>query len=357
MGSSFLIHPHAVVSEWKQRLRSATSDNVWIARDGAELVCLPSGAHKGRLVLYGGWQGAGQPEWDGNNTTNEINASDDRGKTWTQLAAHDTSPPTSGAGARPGRAHTMGLCLHTDVNGDDQVMWIGGDYVNPYADVWRFPVSEGGYEDAERLTEDGPTADGTILHRVVSYRGDLYCIGGQYDLADADTAHSHVWRSTNDGLAWTQLDDAPWAGRSSIGLTVHRDRIIVVGGAKYHTTDAGRTYYNDVWEFDGEDWTELLADGHAQFAHRHYHNLISTGGRLWIFNGYAHTAPTDEKGTYGTSNLRSVFFARNHLDDWTRFANAEWGGSHADGMCVGTDGRIYRAAGNRLDTATYEISR
>lgn len=350
-----LVHLRSAMSDWKQRVRSVAT-GVWIPRDGAELVALPSGPYKGRVVMYGGWHSSAQPTWDGLTTTNEIHASDDRGATWSVLSAHVSTPPTSGAGAKPLPSHTMGVCLHTH-DGVDYVYWIGDDALSPpNGEVWRFPVAQGGYEGAERLTTNGPTADGSWLHKVVSYGGALYCIGGQTSTTNTATAHSHVWRSTDGGATWTQLSDAPWAGRSSIGLAVHRGLIYVVAGSKYHDTDASRVHYNDVWTFDGSTWTEILANGHGQFAGRHYHGCVSAGGRLWIFGGWNSTAPGDEIGSGSAGNLHSIFWSLTGAT-WTRFENQAWGGSHADGFCVTPDQRVIRAAGNKFDTGTYEFSR
>lgn len=338
----------ATVASYQIRSGSAS----WAGRDGAGLVLLGT-----RLLLLGGWQSPTPGAiWDSKVTTNEVWYSDDEGANWTQLLAHVSDPPTSGAGARWRRRHTAGWVVH-EHNGTDYVYVIGGDNYDEYnastnpngfatypSDVWR--SADG--ETWERVASSSPWG-GRMLHIVASFDGALWVMGGQTDLTDPATARNDVWKSVDGGANWTQVTAAAgWSKRGMVYDVVEHDDglMYLVGGGTYHNTAASRTYYNDVWSTsDGITWTEVLADGHAQWAAREYHNVKSAAGRLWVLNGYNAT----------TGNLGSVFYSADNGANWTELASAPWTASHADGVAVTPNGLV-RASGNNLSTATHAIA-
>lgn len=352
---------------WTQTERSASAS--WNCRDGASLIHLPSGAYAGRLVIIGGWYTGAGPDatpvaaWNSQITTNEVIVSDDTGATWTTSLAHDDSPPTSGAGARFSRGHTVPTVVH-NVGGTDYIFRVGGDlYVRGGGHVWRAPVSLGGVDGWERVTTTGPTQqlmgegdnEATVLHSVCSFNGYLYCVAGQIELNIDATAHARVFRSA-DGITWTRLADAPFVGRGDHAMCVHNGSLVVIAGEQYNA----HARRNDVWRMStAEAWTEVLANGHGQFYARAYPWAASAGGRLWMGGGANGSASVSEKGDapYGDSeNLRSIFYSEDDGASWARWDNASWNGSHADGVTTTAAGVIYRATGNRFDHATYTIS-
>lgn len=350
--------PGVVGGPWAQTQVSA--DFGGNCRDGASLVYLPTGAHAGRLLIIGGWYTGAGPDptpvaaWNDTVTTNEVWTSDDLGASWTMALAHDDAPGTS----RFLRGHTVPTVVH-----GSYIYRVGGDlYQRAGGHVWRAPLSGGGVTGWERITTDGPTkqrvGDGdneaTVLHAVCSFNGYLYCVAGQIELDQDTTAHSRVFRSP-DGVTWTRLADAPFTGRGDHAMCVHAGALYVIGGEKY----AAHTRRNDVWRMGtDETWTEVLADGHAQFVKRAYPWAASAGGRLWMGGG-ANASGGDELGgsEYGDSeNLDSIFYSEDNGATWTRWDDAAWGGSHADGVTVAGNA-IYRVTGNRFDHATYRIAR
>lgn len=314
-------------------------------RDGAHLIQTDSG----RILIVGGWNpyapedepvyGAAAQivDWDG-YTTNEVWASDDDGETFTELLAHDNTTPTSGAGARFHGFHTGGVIRHAGY-----VVVVGGDAFDIRSDLWR--STDG--ETWERMSASAPW-QGLMLQMTASFNGAIYVMGGQTNLGDAATANANVWKTTDYGVNWTQIDDAPWAPRGMVySPVVHNGALYVVGGGTYD--DTARDYYNGVYRFNtDETWDTVVADGHGQFLGRQYHNVVSTGGRLWAFNGYNEV------------NLLSGVYSDNNGVTWSDYEDPLWGASHADSMCVTSDHRILAALGNNgfntLDRGVYQIS-
>ncbi|MFZ5481651.1 MAG: IPT/TIG domain-containing protein [Myxococcota bacterium] len=322
-----LDEPRGPLWTWEQ----TASEGPWHPRDGAGLVWFAD-----KLWMLGGWYGTAVPEWGGQTTTNEVWSSDDLGATWVAELAHDAAPPTSGAGARWSARHTAGMLVHTH----DGVPWIyviGGDPWPVVADVWR---------SADGVTWEQVTADaewgGRFLHVVGSYDGDLYVMGGQTDLYDPSTCLADVWRSEDGGVTWARLDDAPWAPRGMAYNAVEHDgRLWLIGGGTYD--DAPRSFYNDVWAFDGATWTEVSPDGAAPWLDRQYHNTYAAEGELWVSSGY---------GSDGQNH--NDFWHSPDGISWTEVADTPMAPGHADGIAVTPYGVVH-ASGNAMDTEVYRM--
>lgn len=296
----------------------------FIARDGAPIVKLASG----RLLMLGGWHTAAWGPSPAGDRTNEILYSDDLGRSWATLLANDPAPPTEGEGARFLPGHTTAVFVHT-VRETEYVYWIGAEANAASArdgGVWR--SSDGGSTWA-RISTAAPTA-GTSLFMFASFAGNIYIFGGQTDLRDPKTALQTVYRSSDDGVTWTQLPDAPWAPRGAVySPCVYSGVLWLIGGGTYASLQENRTFYNDVWTFDGATWTEILRDGHQQFTGRHYHSMLAHDGRLWILNGYTRTSVANgEADAYSTTDgIR-----------WTRANDVVWYPTHAAGAVSTSQG-------------------
>lgn len=312
---------------WEQ----IASEGPWHPRDGAGLVWFAD-----KLWMLGGWYGYTVPEWNDQTTTNEVWSSDDLGATWVQELPHDAAPPTSGAGARWLARHTAGVLTHTH-DGVPYIYMIGGDPWPVVNDVWR---------SSDGVTWEEVTADaewgGRYLHMVGSYDGDLYVMGGQTDLNDPSTCMSDVWRSEDGGYTWVQLDDAPWAARGmAYNLAEHDGKLWLMGGGTYD--DAPRTFYNDVWSFDGATWTEVSPNGVAPWLEREYHNTYAAEGELWVSSGY---------GSDGLNH--NDFWHSADGVTWAEVADTPMAAGHADGIAVTPYGVVH-ASGNAMDTEVYRM--
>lgn len=303
----------------------------WRPRDGAGLV-----EAFGRLWLLGGWDPAGPAEWSGQATTNEVWASDDGGISWSQVLAHDPAPPEQGPSARWTPRHTAGFLRH-QTGGVDYLYVVGGDIYNGgVPDVWR-SADGAAWERVIAAAPWGPR----VLQMVAEYKGALYVLGGQIDVSDPATCLADVWRSADGGFTWEQLPDAPWAPRGMVETPVEHDGALwLLGGGTYD--DGPRTYYNDVWRFDGQ-WTEVSPDGAAPWSPREYHNVFSWQGELWVASGYE----ADDK------NHDDVWHSPDGVT-WTELPAKAFAPGHADGVAVTAKGPVH-ASGNAFDSEVFAL--
>lgn len=315
----------ALLDSWTREEVSALPDE-WHPRDGAQMVQLASG----RVLMVGGWSHYdpwGTDDGVGDRTTNEVWASDDLGLTWFVLLDHDPYAPKEGPGARFPPGHTVSLTHH-----DDHAVLIGSDCLSPplLGEVW---VENDDGATWTLVSTDAPT-DGRCLHMVANLDDDLYVMGGQVNLYDESTAIADVWRSTDGGVTWTELDAPPWVGRGMVYRPAEVDgQLVIVGGGRYDETLC--VAYNGVYSFDGTSWTTVLADGHSQFQASYYNALATLEGRLWLLNGYT-----------GTEDLSRAIYSDDGGTTWAEFPGGSGGvASHADAVVALPD-RVLRVSGS-----------
>lgn len=313
----------APATDWTWDTVAATSP--WHPRDGAGLLWLAD-----RLWLLGGWDSQPVAAWNGGLTTNEVWSSADLGATWT------LELPDDRGGSRWAPRHTAGWLVHPH-DGVDHAWVIGGDLYAPVGDVWR--SADG---TTWELVLDHAPWEGRVLQMVGAYAGDLYVMGGQVALYDPGTALADVWRSGDGGATWERLPDAPWAPRGMVYNPVEHDgRLWLVGGGTYD--DAPRSYFRDVWSFDGTDWT--LVNAEAPWTAREYHNVWVADGELWVSSGWGEDQ----------ANHNDVWHSPDGIT-WTELDTPPFQPGHADGLAVTPFGAIH-ASGNAMDTAVHRLER
>lgn len=310
-------------------------------RDGAGLVKLSDGT----LLLMGGWNPTQPAAWGGSSvTTNEVWKSLDNGLSWIRVLAHEEEPADT---VRWRKRHSFGALTAT-VGGVEYVYVIGGDpydahfgeFTGPYpADVWRSRASSRGatWERMASAAEFGSR----VLMMTWAIGSDLYVAGGQTNVNDKTTALKTVYRSQNGGSAWTQLPDAPWAGRGSQSnaLPVVNGEAWMMGGQAY---DVGaHTYYNDVYKFDGGVWTQAV-DG--PWTARGYHNVLAYDGRVFVMHG---TAPAMSADVWSTVDGGSGTWVQNPGS----FGVAD----HAQSAVVNACNEVILLGGITNSTATYKL--
>jgi hypothetical protein len=317
---------------------SRLNDNTpWFARDGAQLLALGDD-----IYMLGGWNSqAGGQFPAGKKVTNEVWKSVDKGINWALIKANDYTPVPADSFWTP--RHTMGAVVHND-SGVDYLYVIGSDIYNGpqnnlgngvgTSDVWRSPDGV----NWTRITDTAPWGP-RVLHMVASYNGALYVMGGLTDSTNANSALNDVWRSTDGGLTWTQLANAPWAPRGLVnsgqGLPIKDGLLWLMGGGTYVNVPAG-ALFNDVWSFDGAIWTQVLADGVAPWVQRQYHaTFINKANRLCIINGVS-----DFIGT----NIGDCWESDDGVT-WFEEIFTPWRPSHADGVVAISD-RVVVGPGN-----------
>ncbi len=316
----------ATTYEWRQLTNSAAYE----VRDGARVHYL---AATGKYWLLGGWQAAPVAAWDNQITTNQVWSSTDL-VTWTAELAHDSSPPTSGAGARWRQAHTFATCLHT-YGGTEYIYVVGGDTSDgtPWRDdVWR---SSDGTTWERVLANIG--REPKYLASLVSFGGALHLFGG-YAYSDGN-ATDHHYKSTDGGATWT-AESAMGMTRANFGdVAVVGSSLVIAGGATGHAGSA--TLKNDAWSWDGTTWTQKTANG--GFDARQYHGVAVYDSKVWVLAGGVAT------------NDNTVWYSSDLGANWTQIAYTPWEASHADSVCVTDTHGIVVASGNQREQRVWTL--
>lgn len=144
------------------------------------------------------------------------------------------------------------------VNLNDVIYLVGGQDLtaSPTAqgDVWM--SSDGGVTWG--LATGSAPFGARFGHRVVTFNGKMYLLGGWYPTFNVPM--NDVWVSS-DGVNWTQCTQAaPWAGRAFHCAVATTGGIYVMGGCNTPSLTIGGafTQYNDVWfSADGVNWTQV----------------------------------------------------------------------------------------------------
>ncbi|WP_370575556.1 PKD domain-containing protein, partial [Methanomethylovorans sp.] len=182
----------------------------WSARHSHSSVVLPDGS----IVLTGGY--------DGSNRKNDVWKSTDNGATWTQVNS------SAGWSGRYGHSSI--------VLPDGSIVLMGGHDGSFKNDLWR--STDNGATWMQVNSSAGWS--GRYGHSsIVLPDGSIVLMGGD----DESSGYlNDVWRSTDNGATWTQVNSsAEWSARSSHSSVVLPDGSIVLMGG-----DEG-IYKNDVW--------------------------------------------------------------------------------------------------------------
>jgi len=314
-----------LVKNLRLQLQSANSGGTWGPRDGAIIAFLGSNA-----FMIGGWAGANyDTDWSSNGggtTTNQIYRSTNYGTTWTLVKSHDTTP---GSDHFP-QFHYPAWCMHT-VSGTDYIYLLTGDSFGEFPNVVR---SSNG-TTWEVVNSGAKPFNGVFLCAAGSIDGKMYLVGGHTTLAVA-TARNTVYKSTNNGVTWTQLSNAPWTARATNDrLVAWKGKLWMVGGSIYDNDNSLRTVFNDVWTLDPDTdtWEEVLANGLAPWEGKQFANVFVYNDWLYISRGATLAGNTTD--TWRTADGVN----------WSRVDALEMTASHADGCGVHSSGILF-ASGN-----------
>lgn len=209
--------------------------------------------------------------WSMNFNLGVINRSND-GRAWTAASPVQPFGPRAGAAAT---GHDNKIW----VVGGDQLQVTGpGSTVGEKADVFAIDTL-GGSGFVTTNAAFGPRK----YHRVVSFNGRLWLIGGQRGMTPEYL--NDVWSSA-DGSTWTRTTAAaPFAPRAEHALAVFNGRLWLVAGRN------GSGYLSDVWSTaDGVSWkSETPVGNYGRAGHRAvaYNNRLYVIGKAEFVDYYA----------------------------------------------------------------------
>ncbi len=185
----------------------------WSERTGHSSVVLSDGS----IVLMGGYDGSYK---------NDVWRSTNNGTTWTEI--------NSSAG-------WQGRYIHTSITlPDGSIVLMGGGSSGVHNnDVWR--STDKGYTWTEINSSAGWSK--RFGHSSVSLPdGSIMIMGG---LDNSNTRKNDVWKSTDKGYTWTEVNSsAGWSGRICRNSVVLPDGSVVFMGGH-----DGSNFKNDVWHF------------------------------------------------------------------------------------------------------------
>jgi len=229
----------------------------WLRRVVQSSVVMPDGA----IILMSGF---GDKEGvDSATELNEVWRSTDEGETWMQMTANAGWPP---------RFYFCSVAMP-----DGNIVLMGGGN------------QEYGWNDAWRSTDDGitwtrMTANAGWSPRVrqscvVLPDGNIVLMGG----FDQYSARNDVWRSTDEGATWIQVSSsAEWSGRGGHSSVVMPDgSIILMGGV-------GDWYLpmSDIWRSTDEGATWIQMNSSAEWSGRVDHSsVVMPDGSIVLMGG------------------------------------------------------------------------
>ena len=198
----------------------------------------------GSIVLMGG-------RGDDNNNLNDVWQSTDNGVTWTLM--NDSAGWTA-------RAYPSSVAMP-----DGSIVLMGGYDGSSKNDVWR--STDNGKIWTEMNASPGWTAR-YGQSSVAMPDGSIVLMGGE----SSGSYRNDVWRSTDNGATWTRVNaSAGWAERRDHSSVAMPDSSIVLTGGY----DINDHRMNDVWRSTdyGATWTEVNAS--AEWTGRVYHSTVA----------------------------------------------------------------------------------
>lgn len=221
---------------------------------------LTSVSFNGKIWIIGGGDGAGSPV-----CSNDAWSSTD-GVTWAEA--------TSGSVDRFSAREAHGVA------GYNSKLWVVGGRADSTGgflhDIWSSA-------DGKTWTQNSAAASFSARnnHVVIAYQPaggteKLYLLGGY------DNAFKNDVYSSTDGITWTSLENAGWAGREAFACAVFNGKLYVMGGYN-------GSVLSDVWTYDGNFWTQL--SGVPGWAPRKGFKACVYDNKMWVFGG------SDSSGT------------------------------------------------------------
>ena len=171
---------------------------------------------------------------------------------------------------------------------------------------------------------------------VVMPDGSIVLMGG-YTFNSGRT--NDVWRSTDNGATWTQMTaSAGWSARDGLSSVVMTDGSIVLMGGYWGPP---MKFMNDVWQStdNGATWTQVNAS--AGWSARSYHSsVVMPDGSIVLIGGLT-------GDIYRETDANDVWRSTDNGATWTQMtASAGWSARESHSSVVMTDGSLVLMGGN-----------
>ena len=297
----FLIIPAVCAdTNWVQ----VTSSAEWSARGLFGSVVMPDDS----IIVMGGHE-------VNNGKPNDVWRSTDSGATWTLVNAN--------TGWTGRDVHSVAVMP------DGSIVLIGGhDKTGAKNDVWR--STDNGATWAEVTANAGWIARES-LSCVVMPDGSIIVSGGT--LPGGYTQFNDVWRSTDNGATWAEVTaNAQWRDRTGHSSVAMPDGSIVITGG--HTFGPGDA--KDVWRSTDSGATWIQMNASAGWSAREHHSTVAMpDGSIVLFGG-----------NHGSEYLNDVWRSEDNGATWTRVnAGAGWTARTWQSSVVLSDGSIVLLGG------------
>ena len=298
-----------------------TTNAGWLYRFQHASVALPDG----NIVLMGGYA---QNAVFGDDT-NDVWRSTDGGATWTEV---NVSSP----GWRERSLHSA-VALP-----DGHIVLMGGTLSYRYGsisvnDVWRST------DEGATWTEMNASAGWTPRYEqsaVALPDGSIVLMGGNDGNGVTGGVRSDVWRSTDEGATWTEMNaSARWAERAlHTSVALPDGSIVLMGGSgpgeEWDPGTAG--LYNDTWRSTdrGATWTEMNASA-PWTARNDIRSVAMPDGSIVLIggtNGY-------------TTWYRDMWRSTDEGATWTQLPDAGWLPRYDESSVVTPNGSIVLMGG------------
>jgi uncharacterized delta-60 repeat protein len=315
---------------WIQMTASAE----WVGRAFYSSVVTPDGS----IVLMGG---ASQ-----NGILNDVWRSTDNGATWTLMTAN------AGWLARN--------AFNSVAMPDGSIVLMGGYTPSVMNDVWRST------DNGATWTIVNSNADWSargFFSSVVMPDGSIILMGGATNVLNPN---NDVWRTTDNGVTWTQLSNAGWPERFSHTSVVMPDGSIVLmgGGIKsdvWRLMPAGSSAQNPTRTYTtpGTYSVALQAYNAGGFNSARKIDYITVSEAAPPVAGFSGTPTTGinpltvvftDKSTGSPTGWAWYFGDESYAEPWTQMtASAGWSARHAHSSVVMPDGSIVLMGGVGFD--------
>jgi len=153
---------------------------------------------------------------------------------------------------------------------------------------YEYVVSRISYNDFATIT------DGNELFTTES--GAIRLIGG-WNGAWVPTTRPEQWESTDDGVNFTQIADAPWQGRHDFANGWMLGKFWVMGGDNNQVVTGQR----DVWTYtDAAGWVQVTADWGNVAGDRYGHSYAVLNDYFYLIGGSIQDVVRSNDGTNWT---------------------------------------------------------